>query len=77
MTVLTAPQAEGLLIVRRARSLWVRLLPTFRIGSASVSTAFLTGLADAKQIGRYARADGPEPRAAVAQRLRHGYKVGA
>ena len=38
-------------------------------------TAFLTGLSDAEQIGRYARADGPEPRAAVAQRLRHGYKV--
>jgi hypothetical protein len=38
-------------------------------------TAFLAGLSDVKQIGHYARADGPEPRAAVAQRLRHGYKV--
>jgi hypothetical protein len=38
-------------------------------------TAFLVGLTDAKQVGRYARADGPEPRAIIAQRLRHGYKV--
>lgn len=37
--------------------------------------AFLVGIADAKQIGRYARADGPSPRSAVANRLRHGYKV--
>jgi hypothetical protein len=37
--------------------------------------AFLAGLSDAKQIGRYAQEDGPEPRAAVARRLRHGYKV--
>jgi hypothetical protein len=38
-------------------------------------TAFLAGVADAKQIGRYARTGGPIPRAAVANRLRHGYKV--
>lgn len=37
--------------------------------------AFLAGLFDAKQIGRYAREDGPEPRAVVARRLRHGYKI--
>jgi hypothetical protein len=37
--------------------------------------AYLAGLADAKQIGRYARQDGPEPRANVERRLREGYKV--
>jgi hypothetical protein len=30
---------------------------------------------EAKQIGSYAHEDGPEPRAAVARRLRHGYKI--
>jgi hypothetical protein len=37
--------------------------------------AFLAGLSDVKQIGRYTREDGPEPREAVAQRLRAGYKI--
>jgi hypothetical protein len=37
--------------------------------------AALAGLADAKQIGRYARAGGPEPHAATERRLREGYKV--
>jgi hypothetical protein len=37
--------------------------------------AFMAGLSDAKQIGRYTRDGGPEPREAVAQRLRHGYKI--
>jgi hypothetical protein len=38
-------------------------------------TAFLAGLSDAKQIGRYAREGGPEPRDAVSLRLRQGYKI--
>jgi|1185.fasta_scaffold105145_1 hypothetical protein len=38
-------------------------------------TAYLAGLTDVKQIGRYARRDGPEPRANVDRRLREGYKV--
>jgi hypothetical protein len=37
--------------------------------------AFLAGLSDARQIGRYAREDGPEPREVVSQRLRAGYKI--
>ncbi len=37
--------------------------------------AFLVGLSDAKQIGRYAHEDGPAPRVPVERRLRHGYKV--
>ena len=37
--------------------------------------AALAGLSDAKQIGRYARAGGPEPHPATERRLREGYKV--
>ena len=74
MTVLTAPQSD--LLDREASTLPVGEVAAYlqdQLGQRM--TAFLTGLSDAKQIGRYARADGPEPRAAVAQRLRHGYKV--
>jgi hypothetical protein len=37
--------------------------------------AAIAGLADAKQIGRYTRDDGPQPHAATERRLREGYKV--
>lgn len=37
--------------------------------------AALAGLADAKQIGRYARENGPEPHGVTERRLREGYKV--
>jgi len=37
--------------------------------------AAIAGLIDAKQIGRYAREDGPEPHGATERRLREGYKV--
>jgi plasmid stabilization system protein ParE len=37
--------------------------------------AAIAGLVDAKQIGRYAREDGPEPHGATERRLREGYKV--
>lgn len=37
--------------------------------------AAMAGLSDAKQIGRYARADGPDPHATTERRLREGYKV--
>ncbi len=37
--------------------------------------AAIAGLADAKQIGRYAREGGPEPHGATERRLREGYKV--
>jgi hypothetical protein len=37
--------------------------------------AAIAGLADAKQIGRYARDDGPEPHAGTERRLREGYKI--
>jgi hypothetical protein len=35
----------------------------------------MAGLADAKQIGRYARNGGPQPHGATERRLREGYKV--
>lgn len=37
--------------------------------------AAIAGLADARQIGRYAADGGPMPREAVERRLREGYKV--
>jgi hypothetical protein len=37
--------------------------------------AAIAGLADAKQIGRYARENGPEPHGVTERRLREGYKV--
>lgn len=37
--------------------------------------AAMLGLADAKQIGRYSREDGPKPHATTERRLREGYKV--
>lgn len=37
--------------------------------------AGLAGLTDAKQIGRYARENGPEPHGSTERRLREGYKV--
>jgi hypothetical protein len=37
--------------------------------------AYMAGLTDAKQIGRYSRADGPTPSDKVDRRLREGYKV--
>jgi hypothetical protein len=71
---LTTSQAERL--DREASTLPIGEVAAFlqdRLGQRM--TAFLGGLTDAKQIGRYARDDGPAPRAPVAQRLRHGYKV--
>lgn len=37
--------------------------------------AAIAGLADAKQIGRYARTGGPRPHGPTERRLREGYKV--
>jgi hypothetical protein len=37
--------------------------------------AAMAGLADAKQIGRYARQGGPQPHGETERRLREGYKV--
>lgn len=37
--------------------------------------AVIAGLADAKQVGRYAREGGPQPHGTAERRLREGYKV--
>jgi uncharacterized protein (DUF2384 family) len=37
--------------------------------------AAMAGLADAKQIGRYARERGPQPHGSTERRLREGYKI--
>lgn len=37
--------------------------------------AAIAGLADAKQVGRYAREGGPQPHGTTERRLREGYKV--
>lgn len=37
--------------------------------------AHLVGLADTRQLGRYAREDGPEPSQVTERRLREAYKV--
>lgn len=37
--------------------------------------AALAGLADARQVGRYTREDGPDPHGVTERRLREGYKV--
>lgn len=37
--------------------------------------AYLVGLRDAKQVGRYAKPGGPTPSSATERRLRSGYKV--
>lgn len=37
--------------------------------------AVMAGLADGKQIGRYARTGGPQPHGTIERRLREGYKV--
>lgn len=74
MSALTVPAAERL--DHEAATLPVQAIATYlqeQLGQRMA--AFLAGLADPKQIGRYARPDGPAPRSAVAQRLRHGYKV--
>jgi hypothetical protein len=74
MSILTVPEAERL--DHDAATLPVAEIAAYLQGNLGQRmAAFLAGLSDAKQIGRYAQEDGPEPRAAVARRLRHGYKV--
>lgn len=74
MSILTVPEAERL--DHDAATLSIAEIAACLQGSLGQRmAAFLAGLSDAKQIGRYALEDGPEPRAAVARRLRHGYKI--
>jgi hypothetical protein len=74
MSILTLSEAERL--DHDAATLPISEIAVSLQGSLGQRmAAFLAGLSDAKQMGRYAREDGPEPRAAVARRLRHGYKI--
>jgi hypothetical protein len=74
MSILTVSEAERL--DHDAAALPIAGIAAYLQGSLGQRmAAFLAGLSDAKQIGRYAHEDGPEPRAAVARRLRHGYKI--
>lgn len=74
MPVLTAPVAEKL--DRDATT-----LPTAEIAGylqdqlGQRIAAHLVGLRDAKQIGRYRKADGPIPNQTTDLRLREGYKI--
>ena len=74
MPALTAPAAEQLehdATVRSATEIAAYLQE--QLGQRIA--AHLAGLADTRQIGRYARQDGPRPSTATERRLREGYKV--
>jgi uncharacterized protein (DUF2384 family) len=74
MPVLTAPEAQRLDDEAATRS--IRELAAYLQDAVGQRVAAaIAGLADAKQIGRYTRDDGPEPHGLTEQRLRAGYKV--
>ena len=74
MPVLTAPEAERLDDEAATRS--IREIAAYLQDAVGQRVAAaIAGLADAKQIGRYAREDGPEPHGATERRLREGYKI--
>src|SRR6201996_4847417 len=74
MPVLTVSAAQRL--DDAATTLSIREIATYLQGAVGQRVAAaMAGLADAKQIGRYAREGGPEPHGATERRLREGYKV--
>lgn len=74
MPVFTVPQAQRLDDEAATRS--IREIAAYLQDAVGQRVAAaIAGLTDAKQIGRYARPDGPEPHDATARRLREGYKV--
>ncbi|BBY63489.1 XRE family transcriptional regulator [Mycolicibacterium helvum] len=74
MAVLTASDAERLDCEAATNS--IREIASYLQETVGQRiAAALAGLSDAKQIGRYARAGGPEPHDVTARRLREGYKV--
>jgi hypothetical protein len=74
MPVLTASAAQRLDDEATTRS--IREIATYLQETVGQRVAAaIAGLADAKQIGRYARAGGPEPHGTTDRRLREGYKV--
>jgi hypothetical protein len=74
MPVLTVPAAQKLDHEATTRS--VREIAAYLQGQVGQPVAAaIAGLADAKQIGRYAREHGPEPHRGTERRLREGYKI--
>jgi hypothetical protein len=74
MSVLTTPAAHQLDDEAATRS--VRELAAYLQEAVGQRVAAsMAGLADAKQIGRYARDGGPEPHGVTERRLREGFKV--
>jgi hypothetical protein len=74
MPVLTASAAHQLDIEASSRS--IREIAAYLQDAVGQRVAAaIAGLADAKQIGRYVRANGPEPHGTTERRLREGYKV--
>lgn len=74
MSALTAPAAQRLDDEAATRS--IREIAAYLQGAVGQRVAAaIAGLADAKQIGRYARDGGPEPHGSTERRLREGYKV--
>lgn len=74
MPVLTVPAAQQL--DDEATTLPVTEIAAYLQDAVGQRVAAaIAGLGDAKQIGRYARAGGPEPHAKTERRLREGYKV--
>lgn len=74
MPVLTASAAHRLDIESSTRS--IREVAAYLQDAVGQRvTAAIAGLADAKQIGRYVRPDGPQPHGTTERRIREGYKV--
>lgn len=74
MPVLTASAAHKLDI--EAASLSISDIAAYLQDTVGQRVAAaIAGLADAKQIGRYTRMDGPKPHGSTDRRLREGYKV--
>ena len=74
MPVLTVPAAQRLDDEAATRS--IREIAAYLQQAVGQRVAAaIAGLVDAKQIGRYAREDGPEPHGATERRLREGYMV--
>lgn len=74
MTVLTATAAERLDDEAATRSV-AEIAAFLQEALGQRPAAAIAGLSDVRQIGRYARQDGPLPRDMVERRLREGYKV--
>ena len=74
MPALTAAEAQRL--DDKAATASIRELAAYLQDTVGQRVAAaIAGLADAKQVGRYTRDDGPEPHDVTERRLREGYKV--